>query len=503
MEWSMPHVRAPQADVLPILIRGPAAGRTRAARLGEIAPMRAHRILALTVLAATAATLLSAWATPSPIRYVFGQYDTGYLGRRFFFLVDPVDPLATGELVPPDDPAWVPPPEIHDLLVWRDDFNQTNNGASVEGFVYLDPNHVEAPNDSTPPDSLAGYFDLLAEDVDYVLRTDLVVHRIADPSGNEQIYRYPVLDMLEPFQFTGRLGVTFRAVYTIDGASQEVVYGDLPVGADPLRAKALSIPAGYFDRFEGDYFSPEDFWYPIRLLELRNIYQLGGINDEDWSTFALVVRSAINGNDYLDDDPDVTFLRMLGLDRLDAEGNPGFDHQIDDGFIIWDEELVVMPDLRPFAPAAVDSVWSPYWSDLDGDPADPAVRPARFAGEHANRVPYDKRFVVPREDRLYFVEARATLYLPPLLVFQARPNPFHGTTTIPIQPGQFTDVTVKVYGADGRHVATLLDGAVPWGSQAIEWDGRHDNDVRATSGVYFIEVRGAGVVERVKVLLLK
>ena len=41
--------------------------------------------------------------------------DIHHVGRRFFYVVDPVDPLGTGELVAPDHPDWVAPPTIDSL----------------------------------------------------------------------------------------------------------------------------------------------------------------------------------------------------------------------------------------------------------------------------------------------------------------------------------------------------------------------------------------------------
>jgi flagellar hook assembly protein FlgD len=50
-------------------------------------------------------------------------------------------------------------------------------------------------------------------------------------------------------------------------------------------------------------------------------------------------------------------------------------------------------------------------------------------------------------------------------------------------------VALKVYDVSGRVVRTLIDRAVEPGAHAIAWDGTSDNGTRASSGVYFYELR--------------
>ncbi|MGD8394649.1 MAG: cell surface protein SprA [Candidatus Eiseniibacteriota bacterium] len=338
-------------------------------------------------------------------------YDIEYVQRRFFFLVDPADPQLSGVILPPDDPDWVPPPIITDLQVWRDDFNQQNNGSAVEGALFLDPN-------VSPPDSVEGFFDVLVEQEDYILRNDLFSVQFGT-GENAEIYNYPVLDMLRPIGPSERLGATFTATYA-DGST--ITYGLVPSGAELGRFKALYVPAGEFNIFNGDFFSPEDFWYPVRNLELRNIYSLGG-RDLDLSTLELTVRIRTGElREYLGDDPEATYLRMLGLDRQDEFGTPGFDDIVDRDFIYPGEGLLVLPDLRPFAPGAIDMGWPFFVNDLralqDGGAPGPAERPALFYTEEdrpdsldpglplgtPNRAIYDKRNPNRGEDGRYYFE---------------------------------------------------------------------------------------------------
>ena len=323
-----------------------------------------------------------------------GILDLDYLQRRFFFLVDPVDPLLIGQLVPPDQSAWIPPPLITDLAVYRDDRNQQNNGGAVLGLALLNAASVAADSDS-----VTAFFDPLAEFEHFAVRSHLFVVFVDSP-GQQQLHRYRVLEIMSPIGRDEVLAATFTATYRIAGRDSVVRYGT-ERGIEPVRAKALYIPEGRY-LLDGDFYSRTDFWYPVRRLELRNIYSLGASNI-DVDNLELSVKRA-TGPDSLhfpNAGSDVTYLRGLGVDKENRLGQPVFDHQIDRVFIDPARGLMILPDLRPFAPGPEDSVWSPYYTDIT---AGPPGRPAFFSGEHANRAIYDKRVVSPGVDGKYFFD---------------------------------------------------------------------------------------------------
>jgi hypothetical protein len=312
---------------------------------------------------------------PAPVRQID---DFDHVRRSFFFLVDPVDPLLTGQLLPLDQ-GGMPPPAITDLRVWRDDRNQQNNGSAVPGVAYLDPSQAAAP------DSVFTQLDPLREQEDYLVRTDLFTVLLGP-----RLHRYAVLELLSPIGSNEVLAAAFTATYTTpEGQELEVRYG----------------PDGKFTVFDegGQFYSRSDYWYPVRRLELRNIYSLGA-RDIDVATLQLAVKKR-EGLDplHFPDQPGATYLRGLGVDRLDAFGGPYPDDRIDEAFVKPAEGLVVLPDLRPFAPAAEDSVWPFFRADIL---ASPPGRPAFFVGEPANRAIYDKRPVQvnPSLDRKYYFD---------------------------------------------------------------------------------------------------
>jgi hypothetical protein len=308
-------------------------------------------------------------------------HDLDYLGRRFFFLVDPVDPRLTGQLLRLDQ-GGVPPPVITQLQVWRDNRIQADNGTSVPGIAYLDPRPGVAA-----ADTIEANFDALRETGDYTIRNDLYVVNVLMPGQTVTTrFYYPVLDMLSPIGSGEVLAATFTATYTLPGGGSEVIrYGTTIVQGEPpslIQAKALYIPDGEYTILSGNHYSRQDYWYPIRRLELRNIYGLGA-TDIDLGRLMLSVKRGDSGLTHFPGaGPDTTYLRALGLDK-EADGTPGFDHRVDPIFVDAARGLLMLPDLKPFAPAAEDSVWPFFVADL------PNGRPRFFVGEDANANPHD------------------------------------------------------------------------------------------------------------------
>ena len=73
------------------------------------------------------------------------------------------------------------------------------------------------------------------------------------------------------------------------------------------------------------------------------------------------------------------------------------------------------------------------------------------------------------------------------------PNPFNPETWIPFELSQNADVTVRIYGLDGKIVRTLGLGHQPAGEyrargSAAYWDGRTDIGERVASGLYVYEL---------------
>jgi len=84
----------------------------------------------------------------------------------------------------------------------------------------------------------------------------------------------------------------------------------------------------------------------------------------------------------------------------------------------------------------------------------------------------------------------------------ASPNPFAGGTTIDFDLPSDSDVTLAVFDAAGRHVATLVRGVVPAGHHTAAWNGRDASGRRTASGVYHcrLDAGGRSLVRRLVLL---
>ncbi len=72
-----------------------------------------------------------------------------------------------------------------------------------------------------------------------------------------------------------------------------------------------------------------------------------------------------------------------------------------------------------------------------------------------------------------------------LRLAQNFPNPALGATRIPFALPRSERVTLRVFDAAGRVVATLVDRNLPAGSHSVEWRGEIAPGRRAPGGVYF------------------
>jgi hypothetical protein len=83
------------------------------------------------------------------------------------------------------------------------------------------------------------------------------------------------------------------------------------------------------------------------------------------------------------------------------------------------------------------------------------------------------------------------------------PNPFNPSTTIAYDMAVGADARLDVFTAEGRRVATLVEGFVPAGSHEVVWQGRDEAGRMVPSGVYFYRFEGPGFSDTKQMVLLK
>ena len=92
----------------------------------------------------------------------------------------------------------------------------------------------------------------------------------------------------------------------------------------------------------------------------------------------------------------------------------------------------------------------------------------------------------------------------PNMLFQNAPNPFNPETTIRYAVAGPGWATIRIYGAGGALVRTLVDRHHAAGYYTVRWDGKDDAGRKLSSGVYFYKLESAsGASEAKKLLMLK
>ena len=86
---------------------------------------------------------------------------------------------------------------------------------------------------------------------------------------------------------------------------------------------------------------------------------------------------------------------------------------------------------------------------------------------------------------------------------QNYPNPFNPTTEIRFSTPQAAHVSLAVYNVVGQKVKEILDGDMPAGSYAVDWDGTNSDGEPVASGIYFYRMNADKFSETKEMLLLK
>lgn len=329
--------------------------------------------------------------------------DVDYSTRTFYFMGDPRE--------------WPFDIDLRSLEVFVDDRNSSNNLTQEvppvpgKAYLYTSDSYPASPGEigTSPPierseeNFITGDFDRLIAGTDYDI-----------------VYFYencPTIWL--------RRSLAEREVLA-------VAYFDSTIGAvgnttavDTLELRLLKVPSvdlttATVDGNEG-FYDPQGRFYPTVRYEMKNIYNLGA-NDilAEGFTVDILPKSgdafdyALNG---------IPYTQLLGLDRLDQNGfstfrGGGADGEIDveQGSVFLSLGLMVFPDLRPFSPDEVDTLfWRPLFfpEGVCGNSSctEPALYPP-LTGEDATSAIYDRKNIRRNEDTIYqmTIEFRSSLY---------------------------------------------------------------------------------------------
>jgi hypothetical protein len=143
--------------------------------------------------------------------------------------------------------------------------------------------------------------------------------------------------------------------------------------------------------------------------------------------------------------------------------------------------------------------------DIDGNGKDDLVTTAIFADGPENMRPdCGEVYVVWDADSTVVAAIPRTHPTSPAIAVDNYPNPFTGQTTVRVHGREGARAELSVFDAAGRRVAELFPGEVmTCDEQDVSWDGRGDSGRALPSGVYFVRLRVAGVVQTRKITLVR
>ncbi len=86
---------------------------------------------------------------------------------------------------------------------------------------------------------------------------------------------------------------------------------------------------------------------------------------------------------------------------------------------------------------------------------------------------------------------------------QNKPNPFNPVTEIRYDLPLKCKVKLEIYNVLGQRVITLVDGYRNAGSNVVRWEGKNENGIDVSSGIYFYRLRASNHIETKKMVVLR
>ena len=89
-------------------------------------------------------------------------------------------------------------------------------------------------------------------------------------------------------------------------------------------------------------------------------------------------------------------------------------------------------------------------------------------------------------------------------LYRNYPNPFNDTTTIPYSVSYPAQIKIDVSTLLGQHMVTLVDHAEIPGYHHTQWNGKNEDGLESSSGIYLVQMKmGSNVIKSRKLSLIK
>jgi hypothetical protein len=88
-------------------------------------------------------------------------------------------------------------------------------------------------------------------------------------------------------------------------------------------------------------------------------------------------------------------------------------------------------------------------------------------------------------------------------LLQNSPNPFNPMTKITFANSKAGNVELRIFNVRGELVKTLAKQWFPQGEHTLSWDGSTEKGARASSGMYYAQVKSSGATDKIKMMLME
>ena len=303
--------------------------------------------------------------------------DLDWIKGQYFLLYDP----NLGSVYDIDDKS---------IRLYLDDANAANDRNVIDAKAVIDPDGAMGMplSPSAADAAVIGRFDLLnpGADQNYEILNNLYAFR-------DTLYK--VIRLRQPIQpFNNMtLAVSYRATPVIGPGHQlgtpiDVGGRLITSGPDSGRTvlKLLRVPRQFQKpTADGTRYDTTAAFAPVRELELKNVYSLNGYGIDPRS-FRMQVRRG-QTEPPVTDLNGIPYIELLGLDNWNEQSSQaqrGHDGVVDAtgfnsqtrGWVDYQNGILVLPDLQPFAPRVAGTTVRPFERYLD----DQLNRRRRFDG---------------------------------------------------------------------------------------------------------------------------
>jgi immune inhibitor A len=116
---------------------------------------------------------------------------------------------------------------------------------------------------------------------------------------------------------------------------------------------------------------------------------------------------------------------------------------------------------------------------------------------------YTLAAVKPDGSELRSAPVDASIRTVSLTLYQNYPNPFNPTTTISFYLPRQASVNLSIYNVEGRLINTLKSEILSEGFTRVEWDGKDDQGVSVSSGIYLYRLKAGKRMLTKKMVLIR